>query len=104
MKKYVYFILIIIGISTALNAQQLNIPEIGAEVFIEPGQTSEEIDIWFKRLKENHMTVTRIRMFESYMRNDDGSWDFNLFDLAFKAGEKYGIKIYANFFPATPFT
>lgn len=104
MKKYVYFILIIIGISTALNAQQLNIPEIGAEVFIEPGQTSEEIDIWFKRLKENHMTVTRIRMFESYMRNDDGSWDFNLFDLAFKAGEKYGIKIYANLFPATPFT
>ncbi len=77
---------------------------IGAEVFIEPGQTDEEIDVWFKRLKESGMTITRIRMFESYMHKPDGTWDFTLFDTAFKAGDKYGIKIYANLFPATDFT
>jgi len=73
-------------------------------VFIEPGQTPQEIDTWFKRLKENHMTVTRIRMFELYMHKADGGWDYTLFDEAFKAGEKYGIKIYGNLFPATSFT
>ncbi|MDP4290310.1 MAG: beta-galactosidase trimerization domain-containing protein, partial [Bacteroidota bacterium] len=75
-----------------------------AEVFIEPGQTPQEIDTWFKRLKESHMTVTRIRMFENYMHKADGSWDFSLFDQAYKAAEKYGIRIYGNLFPATSFT
>ncbi|MBD1367479.1 beta-galactosidase trimerization domain-containing protein [Mucilaginibacter sp. ZT4R22] len=77
---------------------------IGAEVFIEPGQRPEEIDTWFLRLKEAGMEVTRIRLFETYMHKPDGSWDFTLFDLAYKAAEKYGIKIYGNLFPATAFT
>ncbi|MDI3318371.1 beta-galactosidase trimerization domain-containing protein [Pinibacter soli] len=81
-----------------------DVPMIGAEVFIEPGQTPEEIDGWFKSMKNAGMSVTRIRMFESYMHKPDGSWDYSLFDLAFKAGEKYNIKIYANLFPATAFT
>ena len=83
---------------------QDDVPMIGAEVFIEPGQTPENIDDWFRSLKECGMTVTRIRMFESYMHKTDGTWDFTLFDQAFKAGDKYGIKIYANLFPATSFT
>jgi len=81
-----------------------DVPMIGAEVFIEPGQTATEIDGWFRLMKENGMSVTRIRMFESYMHLPDGSWDYTLFDQAFKAGEKYDIKIYANLFPATSFT
>lgn len=76
---------------------------VGAEIFIEPGQTQEEIDTWFRLMKESGMTLTRIRMFENYMRNAEGEWDFTLFDMAFEAGERYGIKIYANLFPATPF-
>ncbi|HWW38648.1 beta-galactosidase trimerization domain-containing protein [Pedobacter sp.] len=81
-----------------------HIPMIGAEVFIEPGQSPEEIDLWFQQLQKNGMKITRIRMFESYMHKADGSWDFSLFDTAFRAGEKYDIKIYANLFPATDFT
>ena len=77
---------------------------IGAEVFIEPGQTHQEIDLWFRRLKEAGMTVTRIRLFETYMHQPDNSWDFTLFDEAYKAAYKYGIKIYGNLFPATAFT
>ncbi|MES2265283.1 MAG: beta-galactosidase trimerization domain-containing protein [Bacteroidota bacterium] len=76
----------------------------GAEVFIEPGQTPQEIDLWFKRLKEAGMTVTRIRLFETYMHKADGSWDFTLFDEAYKAADKYGIKVYGNLFPSTAFT
>lgn len=81
-----------------------DVPLFGAEVFIEPGQTPAQIDTWFKRLKEAGMTLTRIRLFERYMRKPGGAWDFALFDQAYKAGEKYGIKIYGNLFPATPFT
>jgi len=77
---------------------------IGAEVFIEPGQTPEEIDLWFRRLQEAGMTVTRIRLFETYMHKPDGKWDYNLFDEAYKAADKYGIKVYGNLFPATAFT
>jgi len=76
----------------------------GAEVFIEPGQTPKEIDTWFLRLKEAGMMVTRIRLFETYMHKADGSWDYTLFDAAYIAAEKYGIKIYGNLFPATAFT
>jgi beta-galactosidase len=96
-------LLMLLKITTAQTSIN-EVPMIGAEVFIEPGQTPQEIDTWFKRLREAGMTVTRIRMFERYMHAPDGKWDFSLFDEAFKAGEKYGIKIYSNLFPATPFS
>ena len=82
-------------------ASTLKFPFIGAQVFIEPGQKPEEIDTWFKELKENHFTVCRIRMFESYMKKEDGSWDFTLFDNAFQSAEKYGIRVFGTIFPYT---
>lgn len=78
-----------------------DLPVFGAQVFIEPGQTPENMDTWFRMLKENGMKTTRIRMFESYMLKPDGSWDFSLFDQAFKAADKYSIKVYATLFPYT---
>ena len=85
--------------SNVLNAQ--NEPYIGAQVFIEPGQSPEQIESWFRILHENGMTVCRIRMFEEYMKKPDGSWDFSLFDEAFRAADKYHIKVFATLFPAT---
>jgi beta-galactosidase len=76
-------------------------PFVGAQVFIEPGQSPEEVDHWFKMLKEHNMTFCRIRMFESYMHDEKGNWDFSLFDVAFRAADKYGIKVYATIFPYT---
>jgi beta-galactosidase len=89
------------GIQGTDSSSTLKFPFIGAQVFIEPGQTREEIDTWFRVLKENRFTVCRIRMFESYMRKDDGSWDFSLFDNAFISAEKYGIKVFGTIFPYT---
>jgi len=108
-KRLLYKTLLLISIVTyaftgRTQTSVMDVPMIGAEIFIEPGQTPEEIDTWFKRLKEAGMTITRIRMFERYMHMPDGKWDFSLFDEAYRAGEKYGIKIYGNLFPATPFT
>lgn len=100
----IFFLLIDFFPSGASAQTSINeLPMIGAEVFIEPGQSSQDIDTWFLRLKESGMTVTRIRLFERYMHAADGTWDFSLFDEAYKAADKYGIKIYGNLFPATPF-
>lgn len=38
-------------------------PVIGAQVFIEPGQTEEQTDGWFRTLEECGMTACRIRLF-----------------------------------------
>jgi beta-galactosidase len=76
-------------------------PLIGAQVIIEPGQTPEEIDTWFRVMKDNGLGACRIRTFEMQMHRPDGTWDFSLFDLAFRAAEKYGIRVFATIFPAS---
>jgi beta-galactosidase len=76
------------------------LPQIGAQVFIEPGQTAKDIDDWFRILEENEMTVCRIRMFETHMRKPDGTWDFSLYDEAFRAADRHHVKAFATLFPA----
>lgn len=76
-------------------------PVIGGQIFIEPGQSEAETELWFRRMKENGMKICRIRMFESYMRDVSGEWDFTLFDRAFRLAEKYDVKILATLFPRT---
>lgn len=93
--------LLFCGTGIHLTAKE-TVPVIGAQIFIEPGQKAEDVDLWFRRLNENGMRVCRIRMFEDYMRRSDGSWDFSLFDRAFKAADKYGIRIFATLFPSDP--
>ncbi|MDR1720646.1 MAG: hypothetical protein LBR67_11110, partial [Dysgonamonadaceae bacterium] len=74
---------------------------IGAQIIIEPGQSPEQIESWFRLLNENGMNVCRIRMFEDFMKTTTGEWNFSLFDCAFKAAEKYGISVFATLFPAS---
>ncbi len=50
------------------------------------------------------MAISRIRMFESYMHDGKGNWDFSTFDHAFKAAERNNVKIIATLFPHTEFT
>ena len=79
--------------------QKSNFPMIGAQVFIEPGQTPRQIEQMFDILEENHMTVCRIRLFENHMKRDNGTWDYSLYDIAFDAAQKHGIKVFATLFP-----
>lgn len=112
MRNYKFFTSIIfitllnIGFLSAF-ATEISIsssPFIGAQIVIEKGQTQEEIDSLFSRLRQSNMTLCRIRMFESYMHDDKGNWDFSTFDTAFKAAERNNIKILATLFPYTEFT
>lgn len=103
MRKLFLFLIIAL-LSNDILAQkvsQTDVPFIGAQVFIEPGQTAEQIDRWFSVMEENGMTVCRIRMFQQYMEREDGTWDFTLFDNAFRSAQNHGVKVYCTFFPTT---
>jgi beta-galactosidase len=86
-----------------MSAFTFDIPRIGAQVFVEPGQTQAEVDKWFSILHKYGLDICRIRLYESYMRQSDGRWDFTLFDLAYEAAEKYDINVFGTLFPATTF-
>ncbi len=105
IKKYMIMLMGVLSFLFA-NAQKSfnDVPLIGAEIFIEPGQSDKDVESWFRTLKEMNMPLTRIRMFENYMKDSRGDWDFSLFDRAFKYADKYGVKVYGNLFPATDFT
>ncbi len=77
------------------------VPLIGAQVIIEPGQSPEEIETWFRVMKHNGLGVCRTRRFEMHMHKPDGTWDFSQFDVAFKMGEKSGICVFATIFPSS---
>lgn len=76
------------------------LPMIGAQVIVEPWQSPDDVDLWFRTMKENGMSVCRIRMFEEYMKDSDGRWDFGCFDVAFDAAARHGIKVFATLFPS----
>ncbi|MBQ0077124.1 MAG: beta-galactosidase [Bacteroidales bacterium] len=76
------------------------VPQIGAQVIIEPGQSAAQIDRYFSVMQDCGMTCCRIRMFESYMHSEEGDWDFCLFDTAFAAAERHGVKVFATLFPS----
>ena len=58
MKRFILIIALLWAVSAAGQVlQQDDVPVIGAQVFIEPGQTAEQVDGWFRTLAENGMVL-----------------------------------------------
>lgn len=96
--------ILIVFVFLALTAwgQRTEYPLIGAQVFVEPGQDSVQIDHFFRTLSDGGLSVARIRMFGSHiMPQGAATPDFSLYDRAFAAAERYGIKMFATLFPPT---
>lgn len=74
------------------------LPVVGAQVFIEPGQSLEQVRTWFGALRDAGMKVCRIRIHESHV-NNDGKWDFSIYDKAFDIAAENGVKVFATLFP-----
>ncbi len=100
MKKIITFLLLALFVEFCLPGQIPGVPVIGAQIFIEPGQTPGEIESYFKTLSENGMEIARIRLFGTHVRKDDG-WDFSLYDKAFDLAGEYGVKLFITLFPPT---
>jgi len=77
-------------------------PLLGAEVWIEPGQTPEQVEGWFRELAVEHMPVARVFMMWADLETGPGEWDYTLFDRAFRAAEKYHVRIVATLTPGGP--
>ena len=90
-------LLIPIPMTNQLKAQA---PIVGAQVFIEPGQSKQDVETWFKLLADHNMSVCRIRVIEDHMNQGQGKWDFSRYDYAFDMAQKYGVKIMASLFPS----
>lgn len=99
--KRLLLLALLLASCPAVWAQKTDYPLIGAQVFIEPGQTPEQIRGFFRTLRDHRMEVCRIRLFEGHMRRPDGTWDYSLYDTAFDAAAENGIRIFATLFPAT---
>lgn len=73
MKKII--LLLALGfLCQPLYPQRTEYPQIGAQVFIEPGQTDKQIDGFFRILAQHGFETARIRMFGAHMlrRTDRG--------------------------------
>jgi beta-galactosidase len=75
-------------------------PLLGAEIWIEPGQTTFQIDTWFRELADSHMPVARLFLMWPYLESTPNEWNFTLYDAAFRAAEKYHIHIVATLTPS----
>lgn len=96
--KVILLVSAMLFVSFSCMAAESALPQIGAQVFIEPGQTQQQVSAWFDALEKAGMTVCRIRIHESHV-NRDGKWDFSLYDYAFDQAEKHGIRVFATLFP-----
>jgi beta-galactosidase len=76
--------------------------KIGAQIYIEPGQSAEDIEHYFNLLKDHNMKVCRIRMDETHMRRANGSFDFSLYDKAFDEAALNDVAVFATIFPGYP--
>lgn len=93
-----FIIKLLIGMTLLMCVMPLKSQEritIGAEIWIEPGQTKEEIYQWFKTAAENKMYSIRLFMMWNYIETSPGNFDFTLYDWAFEAANKYNINIEA---------
>lgn len=100
MKKTILLLALVL-LCRPLYPQRTEYPQVGAQVFIEPGQSGREIDRFFRILAEQGFETARIRMFGAHMLRPDGTWDFTLYDKAFDAAAKHGVKLFATLFPPT---
>ena len=80
MRFFKYFLLALAALTFVTEAQAQRRIEVGAEVWLEPGQTPEEIDMWFQRMADCKMRSARIFLMWNYIEVAPGKYDFTIAD------------------------
>ena len=63
---------------------------VGVEIWIEPGQSRDDIYGWFEQAAENGMRTARLFLMWNFIEISPGVFDFTLYDYAFDAAERFG--------------
>lgn len=92
----------LVALAAAGTAQTSPRVMLGAQIWIEPGQSPAEVDDWFRQLSVSGMPVARVFLVWSYMQTAPGTWNFALYDSVFRAAEKYHVRIVATLTPNGP--
>jgi len=85
-----------------LKANAQGLPHLGSEIYLEPGQSFQDIDNWVRDLADSGMPIARVFMMWNYIEPKPGVWDFAQYDTLFKAAERYGVKITPTLVPNSP--
>jgi beta-galactosidase len=87
---------LVLVLSSFIHARNI---QLGAQIWIEPGQTAEQIDGWFATLEQAHMPVARVWVVWPYIEKQRDQWDWTLYDLVFRAAERHKVAIVATLTP-----
>ena len=99
MKQFLALaLLLFVPASAGVRAQGAR-PLVGAQIWIEPGQKPDDVERWFRTLAEARMPVARLFIMWNYVEREPGVWDFALYDAAFRAAEKYRVRVVATLTP-----
>lgn len=75
---------------------------IGAQIFLDPDHTKEEIEMHFARMKEVGLTLVRVFIIWDHVERQQGEWRFDLYDHAYDAAAANGISILTTLCPEDP--
>lgn len=106
MKKYKIFrplflvVIIFLCSMHAILAQQKH--SLGTEIWIEPGQSEQDIDNWCRITAESGMKDVRIFMMWTHVEPQPNVWDFEVYDYVYRACEKYNLKLQVTLNPNQP--
>jgi beta-galactosidase len=85
----------------SLNAVRSHV-RIGAEIFLDPSHTREEIRMHFGRMKEVGLSVARMFIIWDHIERQPGQWRFDLYDQAYDAAAANGISVLTTLCPEDP--
>jgi beta-galactosidase len=75
---------------------------IGAEIFLDPGHTRDEIRKHFARMRELGLSVARMFIIWDHVERRPGQWRFDLYDQAYDAAAANGIRVLTTLCPEDP--
>jgi beta-galactosidase len=68
---------------------------LGCQVWLEPDDSPERVDMLFARAGEAGLNLARIFLMWPWIESQPGRWDFGVFDAAFEAAARHRIAIKA---------
>lgn len=75
--------------------------QLGAQVWFAPGEYDrpEQLDRLFAVLAEHDLPLARVSLVRNHLEPAPGRWDFALYDTAFDAAARHGVRVTATLWP-----
>lgn len=69
--------------------------QLGCQVWLEPDDSAERVDMLFRQAAASGLGWARLFLMWPWIEEEPGAWNFGVFDLAFDAAVRHGIRIKA---------